>query len=372
MKILTAVINNLENDQRLDKVCHSLVKFGFEVELIGTTLGGKPLLNKPFQTDFIHLKYTSSFKMYAEFNWKLFFRLMRKTTDSTVLVANDLDSLLPFYLVSKIKKRPLIFDSHEIFSELPSLSDRPTAKKVWKSLERFLLPKMNRFYTVSEGYAHWFKEHYKIEPVVVRNVPKRQRFNEQDQYIFFPLPLNPQGKKVVLYQGAINMSRGLDHLIKAMKEVSNTQLWIAGDGPKKKEYEQLTRSLGLENSVFFLGKITPKILQSITPLADVGVCIEEDLGISYRYALPNKLFDYFQAKVPVLGTYLPEIKHTIETYEVGKVIENHSPIHIAEKLNELLSEGKMSYREALSKAAHVFCWENEETELRKVYADFIK
>lgn len=129
----------------------------------------------------------------------------------------------------------MIFDSHEIFSELPSLSDRPTAKKIWKTLERFLLPKMNRFYTVSEGYAQWFKEHYKIEPVVVRNVPKRQRFNEQDSYIFFPLPLNPQAKNVVLYQGAINMSRGLDHLIKAMKEVPNSQLWIAGDAISKKK-----------------------------------------------------------------------------------------------------------------------------------------
>lgn len=371
MKILTAVINNIENDQRLDKVCNSLLKFGFDVELIGTTLGGRPTLDKPFVTNFIHLKNQHSFKMYAEFNWKLFFMLWKKTNHETLLVANDLDSLLPFYFVSRLKKRPLVFDSHEIFSELPSLSTRPQTKRVWKSLEKWLLPKMTHCYTVSEGYANWFNENYGISPIVVRNTPKRQRFNEQENHIFFPLPLNPKGKKVILYQGAISMSRGLDHLIKAMTNVADAQLWIAGNGPKKEEYEKLTQTFNLTEKVFFLGNISPKVLQTITPLADVGISLEEDLGISYRYALPNKLFDYFQAKVPVLATYLPEIKRTVEEHKVGKVIDNHDPVHIAEKLNELLSEGKMAYRDALGKAALHFCWENEEAQLKKVYADFI-
>lgn len=115
MKILSAVTNNIETDQRLDKVCHSLLKFGYDVELIGTTLRGKPNLNKPYKTHFIDMKNQSSAKMYAEFNFKLFFTLLKKSDKKTILLANDLDSLLPFYLVSKLYRLPLVFDSHEIF-----------------------------------------------------------------------------------------------------------------------------------------------------------------------------------------------------------------------------------------------------------------
>ena len=118
MKILSAVLNNIETDQRLDKVCRSLMKFGYEVELIGATINGKPVLNKPYKTFLIEQKNQSTMKKYAEFNYKLFFTLLKKSDKQTILLANDLDSLLPFYLVSKIKKLPLVFDSHEIFSEL--------------------------------------------------------------------------------------------------------------------------------------------------------------------------------------------------------------------------------------------------------------
>jgi len=367
LKILSAVLNNIETDQRLDKVCHSLLKFGFDVELIGTTLKGKPNLNKPYQTFLIEQKNQSSIKMYAEFNYKLFFLLLKKVDKQTVLLANDLDSLLPFYLVSKIKNLPLVFDSHEIFSELPSLHNRPKTKKVWKTLERFLVPKIKYFYTVSDGYANWFRKEYGANPAVIRNVPNRTKLNDKQNLIFFRLPENPNNEKILLYQGAINMSRGIDKMIKAFQYVNNCQFWIAGEGPKKTEYEQLVKELNLTNRIHFLGNIPPKTLKTITPLADVGMSMEEDLGLSYRYALPNKLFDFIQAGVPVLATNLPEIKKTVQEYKVGKVIENHSPKHLAEKLQEILTEGKKSYQENIIKAASELCWENEEKKLKIIF-----
>ncbi|HEY4540615.1 MAG TPA: glycosyltransferase, partial [Faecalibacter sp.] len=228
MKVLSAVINNIETDQRVDKVCNSLLKFGYEVELIGTTLKGKPKLNKSYRTTIIPLKNQESFKLYAEFNFKLFINLILKADKQTILLANDLDSLLPFYLVSKIKNLPLVFDSHEIFSELPSLHNRPKTKKVWKTLERFLLPRMKHFYTVSNGYARWFEKEYGVKPEIIRNVPRLQKLNDKENFIFFELPRIPEGYKIVLYQGALNISRGLEYTIKAMQYVDNCIFWIAG------------------------------------------------------------------------------------------------------------------------------------------------
>ena len=372
MKILSAVLNNIETDQRLDKVCRSLMKFGYEVELIGATINGKPVLNKPYKTFLIEQKNQSTMKKYAEFNYKLFFTLLRKSDKQTILLANDLDSLLPFYLVSKIKKLPLVFDSHEIFSELPSLQNRPKTKKVWKTLERFLVPKIKYFYTVSNGYANWFRTEYGANPAVIRNVPNRTKLNDKQDSIFFRLPENPTNDKILLYQGAINMSRGIDKMIEAFKYINNCQFWIAGEGPKKKEYEQMVKDLDLTNQIHFLGNIPPKTLKTITPLADVGMSMEEDLGLSYRYALPNKLFDFIQAGVPILATNLPEIKKMIEEYKVGKVIDNHEPKHLAKKLQEILNEGKNCYQENLANAANELCWENEEHKLKEIFGQLKK
>ena len=372
MKILSAVLNNIETDQRLDKVCRSLMKFGYEVELIGATINGKPVLNKPYKTFLIEQKNQSTMKKYAEFNYKLFFTLLKKSDKQTILLANDLDSLLPFYLVSKIKKLPLVFDSHEIFSELPSLQNRPKTKKVWKTLERFLVPKIKYFYTVRNGYTNWFRTEYGANPAVIRNVPNRTKLNDKQDFIFFHLPPNPTNEKIVMYQGAINMSRGIDKMIEAFLHIDNCQFWIAGDGPKKTEYEQMVKDLNLTNRIHFLGNIPPKTLKTITPLAEIGMSMEEDLGLSYRYALPNKLFDFMQAGIPILGTNLPEIKKTIEEYKVGKVIDNHNPKHIAEKLQEILNEGKKAYKINLQEAAKELCWENEENKLKTIFEQIKK
>ncbi|QTV06173.1 glycosyltransferase [Faecalibacter bovis] len=372
MKVISAVINNIETDQRVDKVCNSLLKFGYDVELIGTTLRGKPTLNKEYKTSLIPMKYQVGFKSYAEFNFKLFVNLLIKADKNCILLANDLDSLLPFYLVSKIKKLPLVFDSHEIYSELPSLHNRPTTKKIWKSLERFLLPRVKYFYTVSNGYANWFKKEYGSNPEVIRNVPHLQKLNDTENLIFFKLPQVPENHKIVLYQGALNMSRGLEYMIEAMLYVENCVFWIAGDGPKRNELEKLVQDFKLDHKIFFLGNVPPKILKTITPLAEVGISLEQDLGISYKYALPNKVFDYFQAKVPILSTYLPEIKATIEHYDAGRVITKHDAKHIAEELNILLKEGKKSYHERLSKAAQECCWENEEPKLKAIFEQIKK
>lgn len=370
MKVLSAVINNIESDQRLDKVCNSLLKFGFDVELIGTNLRGNPKLNKKFKTYIFPLKNQKSSKLYIEFNLKLFFILLKKVDKNTILLANDLDSLLPFYLVSKLKNRPLIYDSHEIFSELPSLTNRPKTKKFWKTLEKFIVPRLKHFYTVSDGYSEWFHKEYGIKPIVIKNVPKLQTLhNTQD--IFFKLPEKSPEEKIVIYQGVLNISRGIEKTIEAMQYVDNCQFWILGNGPKREELIALTQKLNLEKRVHFLGNVKPIILRTITPLADVGISLEEDLGISYRYALPNKLFDLIQAKVPILGTNLPEIKKVITDNKIGKVINNHDPKHIAEKIKELILEGKLPYLTNLTRASKEYCWENEEQKLKKIYKPFL-
>lgn len=367
-KIITSVINNYQGDQRVQKVCNSLLKFGFEVEVVATDLREKPKLNFPYPVHILHLSRQSGIKMYLYFNWKLFHKLLKITKKEDILLANDLDALLPNYLVHKIKGSQLVFDSHEIFSEVPTLYNRPFRKKIWKALEGFIVPKIKHFYTVSDGYADWFEKEYQIRPEIIMNVPVVQSVSDEELKV--QLPEIQVGEKILIYQGVLNFSRGIDKMIEAMQFVENAQFWILGFGPKKAEFEALTSRLNLNDKVKFIGQVSPSQLKLITPKADLGLSLEEDYGISYRYALPNKIFDYTHAGIPILGTNLPEIKNTIENYSIGKIIQNHEPQHIAELIQEMLEEGKSPYAENLKKAAEVLNWENEEKKLEKIYSVF--
>ncbi|MFA7687721.1 MAG: glycosyltransferase [Moheibacter sp.] len=366
-KIISSVINNYQGDQRVQKVCNSLMTFGFDVEVVATNLRGNPELKFPYPVHVLSLSAQSGMKMYLDFNRKLFFKLNSMVQKGDVLLANDLDALLPNYLVSKLKGCELVFDSHEIFSEAPTLYNRPFRKRIWKILEKAIVPKIKHFYTVSEGYADWFENEYKIRPEIIRNVPVVEHTFDELRIV---LPEVQSNEKILIYQGAVNFSRGIDQMIRAMQFMENAQLWVIGNGPKKAEFEKLTSDLGLNKKVKFIGSVSPAQLKLISPKADLGLSLEEDYGISYRYALPNKIFDYTHAGIPVLGTNLPEIKNTIEKFGIGKTIQTHEPKHIAGLMQEMLTEGKMPYAENLRQAAKIFNWENEEHKLQKIYSSF--
>ena len=152
-----------------------------------------------------------------------------------------------------------------------------------------------------------------------------------------------------------------------MKTIGNAQLWIAGDGPKRKEYEALTKSFKLEQKIKFLGKLPPSELRKLTVKADVGLSIEENNGESYYYSLPNKISDYIQAGIPIVVSNFPEMKRIIEAFEVGECISNHSEQELSSKINRVLTKGKKFYKERLESAAAQLCWENEEPKLIELF-----
>lgn len=359
MKVIACVFNNLYTDQRVEKVCRSLLENGYEIELIGNSWGGLPEMNRPYPFHRINLNSSNLKLAYPEFNFKLYFELLKRADKNTVLLANDLDTLAASFLVSRKLNIPLVYDSHEIFTEMPAVNGR-FAQKIWRQLERNLVPKINYMITASDSYATWFEKKYLIKkPVVVQNFPVK--ISQPDEIEAENEP------KIILYQGVINPSRGLDKVIPAMKTIGNAQLWIAGDGPKRKEYEALTKSFKLEQKIKFLGKLPPSELRKLTGKADVGLSIEENNGESYYYSLPNKISDYIQAGIPIVVSNFPEMKRIIEAFEVGECISNHSEQELSSKINRVLTKGKKFYKKRLELAATKLCWENEEPKLIELF-----
>ena len=357
MRVLVSAFSNLYTDQRIEKVCRTLYENGYEIELIGNDYGGTGEMERPYPFSFINIKSKNLKGAYPEFNWKLYQKLKRKADKNTILLANDLDALLPNYLISKKLNIPLVFDSHEIFTEMPAINGRWT-QKIWRIIERKLVPNLKYMMTESFSYANWFQDKYGVNPVVVRNIPKK--INEK-------ITITDNIPKIILYQGAINQSRGIPQAILAMKNIENAVFKIAGDGPKKSKYEDLVRKEKLENKVQFLGKLHPNDLRKVTKTADVGLSLEENGGVSYLYSLPNKVADYIQARVPLVMINFPEMNRVYNEFKVGEIVEDHKPENIARKINLVLDNGRQFYQIELERAAQALCWENEEPKILDLF-----
>ena len=355
-KVIVTVTNDLSTDQRVDKVCCTLQKNGFEVVLIGRKLKNSIPLNRSYATQRIKLLFNSGFLFYAEFNFRLFLVLLFSKKD--ILLSNDLDTLLPNYLVSVLQKKKIAYDSHELFPEIPELVHKPFVKNCWSNLEKLILPKLKNTYTVCDSIALFYNKKYKTNFKTILNLPNKKEL----EFGVFPFQLKE--KNVILYQGAINIGRGLKLMIDAIPFLENCIFVIIGDGDIIENLKQKVNNKNLNNKVYFLGKISPKELHKLTPLADLGISIEEDLGLNYRFALPNKIFDYIQAEVPILVSNLPEMKKISINYKVGETIKNREPKKLANQINELLDK---DFSEELKKAKKELIWENQEEKLLAIF-----
>ncbi|MCC6837870.1 MAG: glycosyltransferase [Bacteroidia bacterium] len=371
-KAIVSVINDLSTDQRVHKVCSSLQAMGYDVTLVGRKQRKSlPLQERAYKTKRMFLLFEKGPLFYLEYQKRLFWYLIFHKAD--VLVSNDLDTLLPNFLVSKLKGADLVYDSHEIFCEVPELQSNLTKKNIWKRLERLIFPKLKHVFTVNDSIAKIYSEEYKVPVKVIRNIPplanqlKLKPSTKQELGI-------PQNKKIIVLQGAgINIDRGAEEAVEAMQYVNDAVLMIVGSGDVIALLHQMVEKLNLSEKVIFVGKVPFEKLLQYTHHADLGLTLDKDTNINYKYSLPNKLFDYIHAGVPVLASDLVEIKKIIEEYKVGDCISSHDPKHIAEKINSILNNETrlQDWKKNCKIAAENLNWEKEEKLLTQVYAPFL-
>lgn len=369
-KVVVSVINDLVTDQRVKKTCKSLTDLGFEVVLVGRKMSASmPMDKRPYKSVRLKLLFEKGPAFYACFNLRLFFYLLFHKTE--LLVANDLDTLLPNYLISQLKRIPLIYDSHEYFTEVPELVNRKSVQKTWKNIERRIFPKLKDVITVNESIASLYEKEYGIKPVVVRNISPFREVVKKIDRIAFGLP---EDKSILILQGSgINIHRGAEEMVEAMNFVDNAILLIVGGGDVIETLKMMTDKLNLNKKVFFLPKQPYDQLFNLTCISDIGLTLDKDTNINYRFSLPNKLFDYIQARVPVLASPLPELKKIITAYEIGDFIPSHDPAKIAKKVNEILANQELmaKWKKNINFAASQLNWENEEQQLKNVYVKYV-
>lgn len=368
-RVIVSVTNDLYTDQRVHKVCMFLHENNFDVLLIGRhRKDSLEMDDRPYKCRRLNVFFDNGPLFYAFYNLILLFYISIQRKD--VLVSNDLDTLLPNYIISKVFGKKLVYDTHELFTEVPELVSRPKVQQIWLKIEKEIFPKLKYVITVNQSIASIYSDKYGVPVNVVRNIsPKRDLEKNLNR---FDLGI-PEDKFVVLLQGAwINMDRGGEELVEAFKDLDDRFfLIIAGGGDVVDQLKQNVKDFGISDQVKFFPKQNYDALCQITMNADIGVSLDKNTNKNYQFSLPNKLFDYIHSGIPVLVSDLVEIKRIVEAYKVGVVIDQVNPEQIRGALITIC-ERKDFYQKMkgnTSIASKELNWENETKVLAKIYLE---
>lgn len=364
-RIIVSVINDLVTDQRVHKVCTTLVNMNYEVILIGRKLPDSLPIHRNYRTIRMKLLFKKKVFFYAEFNIRLFFKLLFIKKD--ILLSNDLDTLLPNFIISRFFNKKLVYDSHELFTEVGELTHRPFVQKIWKSIEKFIFPKLKNVYTVNSSIANFYHKKYGVKVNVIRNIAPKLHQKSID--LDFAKKIKSNKKMLILQGSGLNIDRGAEEAVKMMQYLDNTILYIIGNGDVFKKLKDLVTNLNLKDKVIIKDKMPYKALMEYTKISDLGLSLDKNTNLNYEYSLPNKIFDYIQAEIPLLVSNRIEVAKLVSENNIGWIINELEPKKIAKKITEIF-ENKQSYfiaKQNLKTTAKKYCWENEKQQLIKIF-----
>lgn len=371
-KVIISVVSDLVTDQRVNRAALTLQSKGMEVILVGRSLKKSlPVDKRPYKTMRLKCWFEKGPLFYAVYNLRLLFYLLFNKAD--IYLSNDLDTLAANFIASRLKNVRLVYDSHEYFTEVPELVSRPFIRSIWLKIEQWIFPHLSDVMTVNDSIAGFYEAKYNVPVKVVRNLPisadlSKPTMNRKQWGI-------PEEARVFLFQGAgINIDRGAEESIDAISLVPGAVLVFIGGGDVIQQLKNKVKSKGIEGKVFFIPKQPFNELIRFTHMADFGLTLDKSSNLNYKYSLPNKLFDYIQACLPVLATDLHEVKNIIEKYDVGLITSSCDPQILAGKMIDMMSDTARfaRWKKNLKFAAAELCWEKEQQKFLALFSDVRK
>lgn len=361
------MISDLVTDQRVNRSATTLFEEGWDVLVVGRIRPGSPEVHgRPYAVKRFRLWFDKGPLFYINYNIRLFFFLLFRNFD--VAFSNDLDTLPASFMISRLKSKSLVYDSHEYFTGVPELQGRKITKGIWRFLEKLFVPRTKNLFTVNESIAALYKTDYNVNFKVMRNVPlvvTSSIYTKEEYRKKLHLPLS---RFIYILQGSgINIQRGSEEAVEAMQHVDGLLL-IVGSGDVIDVLKQNVKDLSLQDKVIFKGRMGYDEMMEYTRAADVGLTLDKDTNINYRFSLPNKLFDYIHAGIPVLASDLTEISKIIKGYDIGLITDSHDPLKLAVWMNRMKDDEKNSlWKNNINKAASELNWQNEKSVLTTVF-----
>ena len=249
-------------------------------------------------------------------------RALRKH-DFDIIIACDVYSLASSIYAKP--KQKVVYDCREIYSALSAHQKKPIHRCLLAIYEKYFLQYVNNALVTAETDLHYLKKKYNhcknVDWQIIYNYPTN--YSPQAKVNIYKLYNIPTDNKVILYQGVVNRGRGVGQLIKLIEKTTMYSALIVGDGAYKKYYIKLATSLNVLDRVHFVSKVPYLKLFEYTFACNVGWSVISSSSISYKFALPNKLFEYMLCGLPTIASNLPNIQKIILKYSSGEIVESH-------------------------------------------------
>jgi len=359
LNICLAHLGNPFHDSRITNLSRSLKEDGCKVSVISFDW---LIADKNYFDDEVKVfklkKGKISLFFYLSFAGILIRELLRTKAD--IFFAEDIYTLPFVFIVAKLKRARVYYNSREIYAFIGGLRNRPYLQSLIRSIEKIFITKVDLVLTTGWMDSEYLEKSFGINnTLVIRNIPAYQApTNKVDFRKLYGLK---ESSVILLYQGVLLEGRGVPNILRSMAKIPDTVLIVVGDGEQKENFLKLAGSLGIKERVIFTGMINQKELINYTAGADIGLVLIENISLSYYYALPNKLFEYIMAGLPLLSSDLPQMKEIIEKYNVGESIAIKDDVTIVNVIKKWIKDPDLLavYSKNCNSAALQLNWQEE-------------
>lgn len=346
-----------EYDRRIQRIISVLIKNDYTISWISRFYNNKSQVINKVNHQELRLYFKSGLLFYVEINFKIFVKLL--FSKGHIICSIDNDTIVPCFFASKILRKKLVFDAHEIFHEVPELINKPFKKKIWKNISKWLYPKITHKYTVNDSLKNVFKEEFNTDFKVIRNVPKLSQ-------VIISRPKSES--KTLVYLGVLNKGRGIELAIQSLIHLSDYRLKLIGDGDIKHELEELVTKLNLESRVQFLGYLEPADIGKELSTSSIGINMLIPDSDNYKLSLANKFFDYIHACLPSVNMAFHEYSNINSEYCVSILVDEYSTDELVRAVINLQQENVYNnIQKNCDVASQNYNWQLESKKIISIY-----
>ena len=374
-KINMLVTNQFLNDSRVLKEAVSASKAGFQVQIIALGDHEKKLpRNESFEGWHVKRIVLTTTRIWPK---KLMFKLStqyleyiikvaKESRTANIIHANDFETLPAAVIIKLLSfgKIKILYDAHELETDRKGIFG--LLKLLFRIGEKCCIPFADSVITVSDSIANWYQKQYKIaRPGIVRNIPQTNKIiqNENDPDLKRKFSLK-KGDILFIYLGGLSFGRGIERLLEIFSKVQKDRhIVFMGYGPLSTEVQQYAE---INHNIHYLPAVPPEDVLAHTATADIGIYLMENICLNHLYSLPNKLFEYMLAGLPVIINDLPDQRSIIEQFNCGWIAAENDE-KIIDFINTIESEEISKKKEGSRHAQSTLSWENEASVLLEQY-----
>jgi glycosyltransferase involved in cell wall biosynthesis len=355
LKIAVLVSNDLTFDQRVRKTCEVMIAAGHEPVLVGRELPNSIPYVGPGTAVRLPLTFKSGPLFYLELQLSLLKWLGSAEVDR--IWSNDLDTLLPSIIVGQHRNIPVVYDSHEFFTEAAGLTGKKWRRKVWLKVEKYCIPKLGKMLTVNDSIAEKYRERYNVRVDVLRNMPVLKPVPVVSPRAAFSEYEIPTDIPILLLQGAyMDRDRGTSDAVEALSVMPDVRLVLVGAGIEFDESVEKINDTRWAGRLHCIPRLPYDKLRVLTASADVGLSLDKGLHANYLLSLPNKLFDFIHVGLPIVASPMIEVRSVVEKNEVGVVLKDVTSESIAKGVSDVLSQPRKYWFEKCMVAREKLHW----------------